>query len=192
MEEFSLYTRILAPHYQANNQEILIEEKENHKAVLVHKGIEAYMLYRFDVDSDEVDFLPFFNRTDSDADFFPGLSGLRKFCDYILLALKKGKTFVLLIEMKSGNPHGAEMQLNAAETFMEFIRMSAERVKDNNNYSDFDSNNVVVKRIVVKYVPKNRPTTNISLSKRLFLERENNHLVLRDDVFPMQKICDYN
>lgn len=82
------------------------------------------------------------------------------------------------------------MQLLASETFMEYIRLSAERIKSCNNYDGFDSRNIVVKKIVVKYVPQNRPTTNIS--NRPFLEREKNHLVLRGGVFPILKICNYN
>lgn len=78
MDEFSLYTRIIDPHYQAHNQGVLLEEKENHRAVIVDKGIESYMLYRFDVDSDEIDFIPFFNKSNSDAQQYPGLTDLRK------------------------------------------------------------------------------------------------------------------
>lgn len=62
MEEFELYTRILAPRFQAVHQNYLIEEKCStpQKAYVIDTAVDRYLIYRFDMDKEN--FLSCFNR----------------------------------------------------------------------------------------------------------------------------------
>lgn len=186
-KEYQLYTRILDPKYRATDQTVLIEEEAGQVTELTTQSIDNYTLYRFEIEDDKNDLFPFFNKNRSAERKIPGLEGLRKFCDYILLAAKDDKLYVLLIEMKSGKPTGAQEQLKASDAFMEFIRLTAERIKDRNGLKEFNSQNIKVKKIIVRPRPKKRSTTNLSGNK--YLEFDKDHWVLKNDIFPILKIC---
>lgn len=62
MNEYDLYTRILAPRLRPSNQELLIEEKhlrKPHKCTVISDAVDEYSLYRYDCDEEKGCFLPF-------------------------------------------------------------------------------------------------------------------------------------
>lgn len=183
MIEFELYTRILSPDFLCKNQNVLTEHKSGQKANLTIKGIDEYRLYRFDVE-DGKDFLPFFNKTHDEAP-----KGLGVFCDYIILACLKSKLFIILVEMKTGNTHNAQQQLEASALFMDYIKNSAIRIKKLNNYHDFNANNVMVKKLILKQGPKVkcRPTTQSA--KKSNIDWNASPITLRDNSLPIRKNC---
>jgi hypothetical protein len=65
---------------------------------------------------------PFFNR---------GTGNVTSFCDYIIFAEKKGKLFVLLIELKKGN-NNVTKQLDAGKCFAEYVVSTLNRVYKQN------------------------------------------------------------
>ena len=94
MEEFELYTRILAPRFQAESQNYLIEKKcaKPQKASVIDTAVDHYVIYRFDMDTEN--FLPCFNNTHASKGKtveYPTPKGLLSFCDYIILAVIDNK-----------------------------------------------------------------------------------------------------
>lgn len=189
MNEYELYTRIIAPRFQSEKQNILTEEKakKKHEISVVAMGVKDYTLYRFEMDEEK--FLPFFNDTHGNENVkaeYPAPKALSSFCDYILLASLAGKLYVLLIEMKSGAANGAGVQLKATETFMNYIKETALRIKGYNGYDSVDGNNIVVRRIIAKAAPTARPTTNVAKRK---IDWKADPLIWSNNVFPIAKIC---
>ena len=150
MREFELYTRILNPTFVSDNQTCMKEEKANHEVKLITQGIDEYRLYRFDLDSSAADFLCFFNKNHSAGSGVQGLKDLNRFCDYVLLAQKKDKLYVFIFELKSGKNEGAVKQLRATELFMDYIKGTAERIKEVNGFDQFDAKNIITKKVVLK------------------------------------------
>ena len=188
MNEYELYTRILAPRLIRNNQKELVESERDHKVTIIDKGI-VYTLYRYDMNEEKERFLPFFNNTNEDkgkAVKYPTLVGLRKFCDYILLAERKDKLFVVLIEMKSGDAEGAEVQLEATACFMEYVKKTAERIKDKNGYRNFSSANIVIKKAILK-PGRTRPGTN--KAKSFPVDFRVDVVRMSSDTFPLYQFC---
>lgn len=148
MREFELYTRILSPAFLADDPTCMEEVKAGHKVTLITQKIDDYRLYRFDIDSSDADFLCFFNKNHSDNSSVRVPKNLRKFCDYVLLAQKKDKLFIFIIELKSGSREGAKVQLMATELFMDYIKATAERIKGANGYDQFDAANIKTKKVV--------------------------------------------
>lgn len=186
--EYKFYTNILNPNFLARNQKEMREDKEKHVVGIDAKRVDYYKLYRFDLENQN--FLPFFNESGKDENpNHPTPHGLRKFCDYILLAEVGKKLYVVLVEMKSGQTGTAKIQLDASETFMEYVRNSAERVKDNLTYSTFDRNKVFVKRVILKAVPssvKHRSKTKMSGS---LPTNSNGDILLTDERMSITHIC---
>lgn len=184
MNEYELYTRILSTKFMPGNQAVMAEEKlrKPQKATIDSRGVDAYSLYRYD--PDDQDFLPFFN---SNHEATPG--GLRQFCDYIMLVSRRGKLFVLLVEMKSGGRENAQQQLQASETFMEYVRTSARRISARNGYEHFDSANIALRRVVLQPQPAalSRPTTNAKTNANR--ELATNPIVYRTNIFNIAYIC---
>ena len=192
MNEYELYTKIIAPKFKSKNQNILIEKKleKPQKAEIVGTGVDAYTLYRFDLD--DGNFLPFFNNTHIGREErveHPAPKNLLKFCDYIMLESKGGKTYILLIEMKSGGNYDAGIQLKATETFMEYIKQTALRIKADNGYDSFTPNNIVLKRIILKPYPKAKPMTN---AKNRKIDWNGDPIVCKENIFPVLRICNGN
>ncbi len=79
------------------------------------KGIDRYCLYKFDPEI--LDLFPFFENKE----------GLKKICDYVMFVFHNDKTFVFVIELKSGG-NQVSRQLEATELFMNFILKSAQRI----------------------------------------------------------------
>lgn len=187
MNEYDLYYRIISPDLMSANQNLLVENK-NHKpqkVELISDGFKSCCLYRYDMDERKAEFLPFFNKNHSnDGPVAP--EGLLSFCDYIILAEKNDKLFVVLVELKSGD--GAIEQLMATTTFMEYVKATAQRISIQNKYSDISPNNIITKRVIVKPVPGVRLGTNVGKSSGK-IDWGNDPIVLVSPTLPLLQIC---
>lgn len=186
MKEFELYSRILSPDFKCPNKTELHEQKSGQKAIIKNRGVKEYELYRFDVEEGR-DFLPFFNNRHDNAPN-RALEGLRAFCDYIILVCLNDKAFVILVEMKVGKKN-AQQQLEASSLFMDYVKNSALRIKEQNGFDEFKPDNVKVRKLLLKPCPKvkNRPTTQPA--KNSAIDWGADIIVLRDDMLPLRKIC---
>lgn len=157
MSEYDQLCRILDDGFKAPNQHLMIEAKgtelKTQRVQIDGTGRRniVWTLYRFDLENKE--FLPYFNRTDN------APNGLRKFCDYILLAEVSQKPYVMLIEMKRGGVRDAEKQLKASQTFIEYLYSSAERLHDDFGAEMFNRNNVSLRKIKLKECKSDKLTT---------------------------------
>ncbi len=194
MVEYDLFTRILSRDFLSSDQHKMEEPKRAgvHTCVILDTGIDHYKAYRYDLE--ERNFLPFFNNKHNDERRGieaenPTPIGLLKFCDYILLAAVSDKLYVILVEMKSGNNAGANQQLDASRTFIDYVKASAERIKALCGCNDFKSKNIILRKVLLKPAPKTRPATNI---------RKNNYqidfgaepIIVKSQVFPLRKVCE--
>lgn len=189
MKEYDLFSRMLSQDFLTADQLIMDEPKQDgkHSCIIVDKGVDKYKAYRYDLD--ECDFLPFFNKDhDDEATGYvspnPTPEGLRKFCDYILLASVKDKLYVILVEMKSGTNTGANQQLAASKTFIDYITASAERIS-----GVFDAKKIVLRKVLLKPAPKARPATNIG-KRNTQVDWGTDPIELRMPVFPLLKVCE--
>lgn len=194
MIEYDLFTRMLSRDFLSLNQQVMEEPKQAgaHTCAIVDKGVDFYKAYRYDLE--EFDFLPFFNKEHDDEERGvvadnPTLTGLLKFCDYILLATVNDKLYVVLVEMKSGDNTGANQQLDASKTFIDYIKASAERIKTLCGYEDFNSRNIILRKVLLKPAPKTRPITNIGKGKSQ-IDWGANPIVLKQQVFPLLQVCE--
>lgn len=159
MTEYDQLCRILNEEFKSLEQDKMIEDKGDKESqsveIMPMKDLKT-TLYRMALE--EKDFLPFFNKSHDSPE------GLRKFCDYILLAEHRKRnhevsTFVLLIELKRGKNGTAAKQLNASQTFMEYIYSSAERLHVDFNDSEFDKEKVTTMKIVIQKPISNKKRT---------------------------------
>lgn len=194
MIEYDLFYRMLSRDFLSPDQLMMTEPKQAgaHTCTIVPKGVERYMAYRYDLD--ERDFLPFFNKDHDDLKRGieaenPAPSGLLKFCDYILLAAVSEKLYVILVEMKSGTNARAGQQLAASKTFIDFIKATAERIKTMCGSDDFDTRNIIVRKVILKPAPKTRPTTNIG-KRNSQIDWGADPIVVKQQVFPLMKVCE--
>jgi hypothetical protein len=185
MNELNFIKQILNSAFIVANQDSMEEEKAARQpSVHVHYyGIEDHALYRFDLD--RMDFLPFFNQAHE-----PGLpahqrapEGLRKFCDYILLAAYRQRLYILLIELKSGTTEGARQQLEAGNLFMEYIKGSAQRIYKK-NHVDFDVHKVEIRKVLI--TPRQRPMTNVRKGR---VDQEGDVWLCAGTTFRVQHYC---
>ena len=195
MVEYELLTQMLSRDFLSPDQHNMEEPKQagNHTCTIVETGVESYMSYRYDLDKS--DFLPFFNKehNDEERDIVvdnPTPKGLLKFCDYILLVSVGEKLYVILVEMKAGTNAGARLQLAASETFIEYVKASAERIKTLCGYDDFDTQNIILRKVLLKPAPKSRPTTNIGKRRNTQINWGANPIELWQQVFPLRKVCE--
>ena len=192
MIEYELFTRMLSWDFLSSNQHIMEEPKQAgaHTCTIVEKGVDSYKAYRYDLD--KRDFLPFFNKEHEAKGIVvdnPTPSGLLKFCDYILLAAVNEKLYVILVEMKSGNNAGANQQLAASKTFIDYVKASAERIKTLCGCDDFDSGNIVLRKLLLKPAPTARPTTNIG-RRNSQIDWGADPIVIPSQLFPLLKVCE--
>lgn len=194
MSEYELYTRILAPRLRPEEQSVLIEKtsKKVHKAEIVPDKKIAYGLYRYDQTEQSDLFFPFFNNThdgERGKAEFSTPDELLKFCDYILLAEKNRRLYVLLLEMKSGNNGDAVIQLEASATFMDYVKHTAQRISETNGYKHFDADSIKVRKIVLKPAPKARPMTNLAKSKVTKVNFDDPIIYYQSDTLPLYFFC---
>ena len=119
----------------------------------------------------------------------PTPTGLLKFCDYILLAAVNEKLYFVLVEMKSGTNAGANQQLDASKIFFDYVKASAERIKVLCGYEDFDSRNIILRKVLLKPAPKIRPATNIG-RRNSQIDWGADPIVLNSQLFPLLKVCE--
>lgn len=194
MIEYDLFTQILSQDFLSTDQYVLNEPKlaGTHTCDIVDKGVDHYKAYRYDLD--KCNFLPFFNKDHDDVTTGyispnPTPTGLRKFCDYILLASANKKLYVILVEMKSGSNAGANPQLAASKTFIDYVKASAERIKSLCGYDEFDSRNIIIRKVLLKPAPKTRPTTNVG-RRNTQIDWGADPIELRSSTFPLLKVCE--
>lgn len=156
MREFELIDRILNDHFLvAENEDRIMEElkdspdhKPHRVKIIVTRSVSAISLYRFDPDAEN--FLPFFGR----------ITGLKRFCDYIMLVETNDRLLIILIEMKrSKKDPKYKSQLDASKLFMDYVIANAERIKEENGYQDFDSSSIIIRRVKIIAAPINKLTT---------------------------------
>lgn len=159
MNEFNFLKDILHPKYLADDQTLMVEDKDcdHHAAhtvkIVKTKPITDMSLYRFSLDDE--DFLPFF--TDSRNKVIPGPKGLKKFCDYIILVEKDDKLIIVLVEMKrSKKDPDYKNQLDASQLFMEYVIKSAVRIMNMNGNDDFDERNIVFRKVKIRKPKSNK------------------------------------
>ena len=157
MNEYEKLCHILNDQFLSTSQDKMEETKGCLKPQRVsidngNKTIDR-TLYRFNFD--DFDFLPFLNKKETRPE------GLRKFCDYILIAKYQEKTYVLLIELKRGGGAGASLQLNASKIFLNYLFQTAERLATDFADTPFDTKKVKVRKIVVKEIKSNKQLTQI-------------------------------
>lgn len=194
MIEYELFTRILSRNFLSPDQQMMKEPKQAgvHTCDIIDKGVDNYKVYRYDLE--ECNFLPFFNNEHDDEErgvvaLNPTPIGLRKFCDYILLAAVNEKLYVILVEMKTGTNVGANQQLAASKTFIDFIIASAERIKISCNYNDFDARKIIFRKVLLKPAPTARPTTNIG-RRNSQIDWGADPIKLNSQLFPLLKVCE--
>lgn len=193
MSEYELYTRILAPWLKPENQDLLIEktERKDHIARVITDNKKIFhTLYRYDQKEQKGKFLPFFNNT-HDGEYgeaeIPTPEDLLRFCDYILLAERNSVLYVLLLELKSGKNGDAHKQLDATEVFMEFVKNTAKRISEANGYRDFDTQNIKIRKIVLKPAPQSKPSTNKGKDPQMVLN--NSPIYYSSNILPLYKFC---
>jgi hypothetical protein len=115
--ELVFFDTIIHKKYKAENQDTMIEEKNEQRVAIDARKVD-YLLYRFDDEVHEV--FPFFTR----------IRGLKKMCDYILFARTKKYSlfYVFLIELKNKTGKGAAAQIKAGECFIKFLLDSTQRI----------------------------------------------------------------
>lgn len=139
-----------------NNQKSMTEIQKSFKMEIpiYAKNIDQYRLYKFD--SCQKDLFPFFARK----------SGLKKICDYILLAEKGVNLYIFLIELKNGKG-SSQKQLEASKSFIEYIIDSAKRIGENIN-----TNFIFIRSIRIC----NKSLTKNGTSESGFEYDDNNHV----------------
>ncbi len=194
MIEYDLFTQMLSQNFLSSDQHKMDEPKQAgaHTCDIVDKGVDYYMVYRYDLD--ECDFLPFFNKDHDDVATGyvspnPTPTGLLKFCDYILLVAVNDKLYVILVEMKSAKNNGAHQQLDASKIFIDYVKASAERIKTLCGCDAFDSRRIILRKVLLKPAPKIRPTTNVG-KRNSQINWGADPIVLKQQVFPLLKVCE--
>ena len=137
-------------------------EHDEQRVVIVNKvsSISQMALYRFDEKSAGKDFLPFFNDRYKEEPHAP--ADLRSFCDYILLAEYNDMLYVILIELKRGEATGYRKQIDASHCFVDYIIDSAERIKHENAFDEFDRDNIRFRRVLIKKCTSEKQVTHNS------------------------------
>lgn len=122
------------------------------------RTISDMKLYRFNTpDTNAVNMFPFFNQHTAGPHKAP--HGLLSFCDYILLVQHDSGLYVLFVELKRGRHEGAEKQLEASSTFFDYVLQTANRIKAENGFSDFDATQVKCRKIIINEEFCNKHTT---------------------------------
>lgn len=159
MSEFDFLNWVLSDKYLSPDQGSLKDFDSKSKCIQ-HVRIDEFFirnrswyLYRYDM-KDTGDHLPFFR----DGQGSP--SGLRSFCDYILLTEENGHTYVFLIELKSGETAGHTKQIEAGRFFINFVVDSARRICADNDFPEFDEGKIIIRRVLIT-PRKSKKTTTI-------------------------------
>lgn len=134
------------------------ENKEQRVAVKsASNSISSMKLYRFNnLEEDGKVLFPYFNQRTVEPE---APHGLNSFCDYILLVQHVKGLFVFFLEMKRGRHDDADKQIEASTVFFDYIMQSAERIKAENGFQDFDPQQVSYRKIVINNASSNKRIT---------------------------------
>ncbi len=134
------------------------ENKEQRVVVKsASNSISSMKLYRFNnLEEDGKVLFPYFNQRTIEPE---APHGLNSFCDYILLVQHVKGLFVFFLEMKRGRHDDADKQIEASSVFFDYIMQSAERIKVENGFQDFDPQQVRYRKIVINNATSNKRIT---------------------------------
>lgn len=134
------------------------ENKEQRVVVKsASNSISSMKLYRFNnLEEDGKVLFPYFNQRTVEPE---APHGLNSFCDYILLVQHVKGLFVFFLEMKRGRHDDADKQIEASSVFFDYIMRSAERIKVENGFQDFDPQQVRYRKIVINNATSNKRIT---------------------------------
>lgn len=142
------------------------------------KSIIDMKLYCFNTSDKNVKHLfPFFNQSHIKP---TAPESLNCFCDYILLVQHINGLFVFFLEMKRGDVDGADKQIEASCTFFDFILKSAERIKGDNGFSEFDVNKIKYRKLIIREDHCNKRITKDKDVENLDLDSVNIHKCYKD------------
>ena len=155
MNDYSFINKILNAKCLAQDQSLLEERKGDlqPQRVQIRQSLNniEYTLYKFDENP-----YPFFSSGSSNST--PKL--LQSFCDYVMVVNKDDTCTIMLIELKRGLDSPSH-QLMAANTWLNFVLDTAERIKDKNNFKQFDKNNVHRRLIAIYAQARKRKTKSL-------------------------------
>lgn len=194
MNNLEYFDNILDSAFLCEGQDSMVmvepahDDKEEQRITIQPTGIEAsdLRLYCFMKDPAHPEkLLPFFNSRTVEPNKAP--KGLARFCDYVLLVQRKDTLYVLLLELKRGKGPW-ESQLDASKVFFEYIVASADRIKDD-NFSQFDKDSVVIRRIKIKEVGSSKYRTKPADIEIADLDGYNECKLLGKDKFSPIAYC---
>ena len=111
------------------------------------RSISDMKLYCFNTpETNVVKLFPFFNHRKDEP---KAPKELNRFCDYMLLVQHEKGLFVFFIEMKRGDKGEAKKQLEASSMFFDYILQTADRIKIENGFRDFDPKQVKRRKIII-------------------------------------------
>lgn len=152
MNDYSFINKILNAKFLAPDQSLLEERKGDlqPQRVQIRQSLNniEYTLYKFDENP-----YPFFSSGSSNST--PKF--LQSFCDYIMVVNKDDTCTIMLIELKRGKD-SPDHQLRAADTWLNFVLDTAERIKEKNNYKQFNRNNIHRRLIAIYDKVRKRKT----------------------------------
>lgn len=173
MNDYDYIRQILNLDYLSVNQDLMVEEKyarghKDHRVKINSRhGTNNYSLYEFG-DKDNFKLFPFFNKNHSNPSLPKIPEKLYALCDYIMLVDFKSQLYILLIELKRSKDYRhAKEQLDAAESLMDFVLSSAERIKKYNSMNTFDKRNVKYRKIIVEQVEKEAENSHFPKAQNL-------------------------
>lgn len=134
------------------------ENKEQRVVVKsASNSISSMKLYRFNnLEEGGKVLFPYFNQRTVEPE---APHGLNSFCDYILLVQHVKGLFVFFLEMKRGRHDDADKQIEASSVFFDYIMQSAERIKAENGFQDFDPQQVKYRKVVINNASSNKRIT---------------------------------
>ena len=134
------------------------ENKEQRVVVKsASNSISSMKLYRFNnLEEGGKVLFPYFNQRTVEPE---APHGLNSFCDYILLVQHVKGLFVFFLEMKRGRHDDADKQIEASTVFFDYIMQSAERIKAENGFQDFDPQQVKYRKVVINNASSNKRIT---------------------------------
>ena len=134
------------------------EKEQRVRIVCSSSSVSKMSLYGFNaLEKGTAELFPFFNQRTVGSGKAP--HGLTSFCDYILLVQHVKGLFVFFLEMKRGRHDDADKQIEASSVFFDYIVQSAERVKAENGFQDFDPQQVRYRKIVINNASSNKRIT---------------------------------
>lgn len=164
MCEFDLLERIFNNGLRAENLTLIepadgIYPEQRHNISFLNKSVDRMLLLDFrDANQNGRHLIPFFNQHQNEDDP-ETVENLNTFCDYILIFQYQENVFVFLLELKRGRAKGAQEQLDAAETLMDFVLSSAERIKNSNGYDMFSRSNIQIRKVIIRPAESNKEVT---------------------------------